>query len=327
MIGSEDARIFYHGAQMYLLDHRIPCTKGCSRIQPSLSQVVMQGKFMNAQRVATCRFLSHLVAPPLSSSEEKTGEDVSEKTSSSERNTNSSSNSIKKTTSEERICRATEKNWMPFSYGNQLYMSRTIQPHRVVRVSTTFAKTDSPRSFFSSSSGAQHQASSTAEVVEAFETSWSDPSGVLGYGRGSSIRGGTPYVPVFYNGKRYYLGIVHTEHKRRYRNFPILVDGEPPFPVRMLSNRTLPLRCTRLIPVPRVGSRVCFAAGLLMQKNKVYVSYGAGDAFSFVWNQEFKAFMEIHFGREAHVNERSGDNYTLGKKDAVGGGTNSKTAA
>ena len=119
--------------------------------------------------------------------------------------------------------------------------------------------------------------------------------------RGKYVSGGTPWVLS----RGVYVAVVHVQPRRgaasgtapragrsdytprryrRYHNFAVFAEAEPPFRITYASpRRPLPLRCIPRVPKPYGGSSVCFASGLVIQDGTVYVSYGSGDDEAWVW--------------------------------------------
>lgn len=169
----------------------------------------------------------------------------------------------------DRDCPRVEKNWMPFDYHGTLYAVRAIKPHE------TIVKLDAS--------------------LTRVEESYRNFKFATHMRMRNKMSGGSPIVHFTHGSLRALLGVIHEEKNRIYKNFPILLDPFPPFSISKLSNKSFDFACRERIPVRWKNSKVCFASGLFVQNHTVYVTYGSGDAFSYIWSLPIMEFMSTYF--------------------------------
>ena len=109
------------------------------------------------------------------------------------------------------------------------------------------------------------------------------------------VLGGTPFVTLRHRNIAWLLGIAHRRKNRVYTNFPILMRPKRPFTVGNISHVALNLVCGARIPKPIHNSRVCFASGLFVHRNRIYIMYGSADAYSYIWHETTERFMARYF--------------------------------
>lgn len=172
----------------------------------------------------------------------------------------------------ERSWDNSQKNWMPFWFQGMLLMSQSIRPHIVVKVSLS---PEAPTRIFSQSRSARAWHNHTYTMTD------------------KRISGGTPWVRLkTHSGQEILVAIVHQQHGfRQYANYVIAAKATPPFDIVAMSTKPLPLQCNPRIIKKTKGSSICFATGLSIHKTIVYVSYGAGDAESWLWMIDSKTFL------------------------------------
>jgi predicted GH43/DUF377 family glycosyl hydrolase len=158
-----------------------------------------------------------------------------------------------------------EKNWVPFSYNDSLFLSYSIHPHRVI-----LPKTSGACDFL-------------------FET---EPSVIWDFG---IIRGGTPAILV--DGE--YLAFFHSSvwnpaaGRYIYSMGAYTFSARPPFQLTRISS--LPISHPDFYSTPTnelTNSHVIFPSGLIVNGSKIQVSYGENDGAIKVIEIEKNALFE-----------------------------------
>ena len=178
-----------------------------------------------------------------------------------------------------------EKNWSPFEFSGDMLMSRSFQPHVVIRCSP-----NRPRLL----------------CEEIYRTS--HPRLRILQNQQGLISGGSPAILVpapsssgSTTGERnVYLTIVHMQKRRQYVNLAVTYEARPPFAITHLSE-PLPLKCPPRKPKVAPNSSVCFVTGLVLTRGKIIVSYGAGDAEARLWTLPWVAFRDGFMGQGADI--------------------------
>lgn len=201
----------------------------------------------------------------------------------------------------ERQLTSNEKNWMPWSLGNQLFVSTGVEPHSAILVPTW----EIPTSTRASVGDAARPATVDLSATRSFNTS--SPLLRQIVKEFGFIAGGTPAIRVHSPLPReVYIGIVHVKSfypvfKLGYAHFFVAFEPNPPF--RMVGvSRMLRLQCdargfgTYGIPnLQQLGNRLCFPAGIEIIGGNLWVSYGAGDARMRMWTAPWKEYAMSSF--------------------------------
>lgn len=157
-----------------------------------------------------------------------------------------------------RIANRVEKNWVPFEYAGQLFLSYNIEPHIIFR-----------RPF----------ENETCELYTKSTTPLKWKWGV--------VRGGTPailingkYLSVFHSSKA--MCSLHSEGKpsRHYFLGAYLFDGEPPFAIEKISPKPIIGRhfyIGKKYPSYWAPIQAVFPCGIVQRGDFLWISYGRQD--------------------------------------------------
>lgn len=151
-----------------------------------------------------------------------------------------------------------EKNWSPFVYKNELYISYSFNPHEVLKVDL--------------STGISSPVYSSKRDIL--------------YDKGP-IRGGTPSLLL----DGYYFGFFHSNlliasessnGKEMWHYFmgAYLFEPEPPFRVKYISQK--PLIHKEFYTKDNYGKRVIYPGGFIVAGDKILVAYGKNDREVFI---------------------------------------------
>lgn len=155
-----------------------------------------------------------------------------------------------------------EKNWMPFIYRDKLYVTYSVQPHRVFEIL------------------------SNGTAVMRYLTSSPQFFDNLTENLHSKLRGGPPLVRVPSElsiwKEDYYLGILHftnyIDGRMWYRHHAFKVQSRPPFKLMGVS-RELKLQFRQELPYDRSYAQlVTYVSGLHLQHDgTLVIGYGSAD--------------------------------------------------
>jgi len=139
-----------------------------------------------------------------------------------------------------------EKNWSPFVYNNELYLSYKLSPHNVLKCDIN-----------------------TGTCTEMYLSNSKLPS---------NIRGSSQIIPW----KNNYIGIAHTTTttgvlERTYIHYIFIMNENPPFEiVRSSIPFTFPTHFNDW------RDKIQFCCGLFIKDKYFYISYGVADCLSFI---------------------------------------------
>lgn len=138
-----------------------------------------------------------------------------------------------------------EKNWSPFVYDNELYLSYNLSPHIVL-----------------------HCDIETGKCTEVHNSTSALPN---------NIRGSSQSIP--WKGK--YIGVAHITKenilKREYVHYFYLMESTPPFAITKSST---PFRFPKYFHDWR--DQIQFCCGIYLEDHYFHISYGVADCLSFI---------------------------------------------
>ena len=145
-----------------------------------------------------------------------------------------------------------EKNWMPFSYQNKIYLTASVNPHVIYELKEQYAE-------------------------KVYENDFVCP-----WINNEFLRGNTNAVQLE-DGN--YLGTFHTVKKNHknmhfYDNGCYVFEGKPPFKVLKCSYRTYMKAEDAIEPHFRKKGliQVCFPVGMIRNDDEILISYGDNDS-------------------------------------------------
>jgi len=160
-----------------------------------------------------------------------------------------------------------EKNWTPFKYKNQLYISQYLNPHIILKVDINTGKCNK---IFSNNK---------------FKYKY-------------NLYGGTP--SILFENLGYYFGICHTntkgllDIKRNYYCIGYLFNSNPPFNIIKISEPFIFFKRNDKLDVFNIQN-VEFPIGLQKINNDLFISLGFNDKISYLLKINYTELFEQIF--------------------------------